>query len=115
MQDDSILNTIKNMLGLEPDYTAFDTDIIVFINSAFSVLNQLGIGPKNVFSIEDDSAVWTDFIGDKNKYNMVKEYIYLSCRTVFDPPSSSFVLTAYKERMKELEWRLNTASEFLPV
>ena len=112
---DSILNTIKQMLGLEADYTAYDTDVLIFINSAFSVLTQLGVGGKHSFSIQDASAVWSEFIEGDTEFNMVKEYIYLSCKTIFDPPSSSFVLTAYKERMKELEWRLNTASEFLPV
>ena len=113
--DESILNTIKHMLGLEPDYTAFDTDILVLINSAFSVLYQLKVGTKEPFRIEDDSAVWSDFVSDDQKLEMVKEYIYISCRIVFDPPSSSYVLTAYKERKDEIEWRAKISSEFYPI
>lgn len=104
---DSILNTIKQMLGISLGDTAFDTDVIVNINSALMVLNQLGVGPSTIFQIENASAEWADFLEDPNFYSPVKTYIYLKVKMVFDPPSTSFVLSALMDQIKELEWRLN--------
>lgn len=109
---ESILNTIKQMLGPNEDVTAFDTDIIFFINSAFSELNQMGVGPEDGFSIEDLAALWDDFIPNEDKrYGMVKEYIYLSVKLGFDPPTNSSVLTSMERRKDRLEWRLYTLSQ----
>lgn len=108
---DSILDSVKQVLGLEPSYTAFDQDVIMHINSAFSTLEQLGIGPPGGFSIVDDTAVWEDFIGVDNRYNAVKSYVYLRVRLLFDPPSMSFVIAAMEKQIQELEWRLNVARE----
>lgn len=107
--NDSILNTIKKLLGLSEEYTQFDTDIIVHINSVFSVLHQLGVGPDAGFSISDASAVWSDFIQGNTTINDVKSYVYLKVRQLFDPPTNSSILKAQEEMIKEYEWRLNVA------
>lgn len=112
--NDSILNTIKKMLGVSNDYKVFDTDIIVNINSVFSTLIQLGVGPKEGFFISDSLSTWSDFLiteEEQNKFNFVIQYMYLQVKLVFDPPTSSFVLDAYSNRVKELEWRLNVMEE----
>jgi len=102
----SILDTIKAMLGIPSVDTAFDTDIIVNINSTFMVLNQLGIGPASVFSIEDKDTLWTAFLTDPTVYSAVKTYIYLKVKQTFDPPSSSYVVESIKNQIVELEFRL---------
>lgn len=104
---ESILDTIKKMLGLLPDYTAFDTDIVVNINSVFMTLNQLGVGPEEVFSIEDNSVAWSAFLTDISKYSAVKTYIFLKVKLAFDPPTNSFYLAAIEKQISELEWRLS--------
>lgn len=110
--DQSILNNVKKILGIEQSYTAFDTDVIIHTNSVFSKLNQLGIGPEDGFEIEDDTAVWASFIGTNRKYNFVKTYVYLSVRLLFDPPTgAAYLIESTKEQIKELEWRLNILRE----
>lgn len=105
---DSILDTIKAMLGIPATDTAFDNEILININSAFMVLNQLGVGPTEVYSITDSTPVWADFLStDEAKYSAVKTYIFLKVRTVFDPPGTSFLLESYKNQINELEWRLS--------
>ena len=104
---ESILDTIKQMLGIPATDTAFDQDILVNINSAFMVLNQLGVGPDTVYVISDNTAVWSDFITDPSLYPAVKTYIYLKVKVTFDPPGTSFILEAYKSQIQEWEWRLN--------
>jgi hypothetical protein len=107
----SILKSVKKNLGLDPAYTAFDEDVITHTNSAFSTLTQLGVGPDAGFRIENDEADWADFIADDDTFNLVKTYIYLKVRQVFDPPQTGYALTAMKEQIQELEWRLNTRRE----
>jgi hypothetical protein len=107
----SILNSTKKILGIASDYTAFDLDVITHINSAFSTLTQLGVGPAEGFMIEDDTAVWTDFILGDPEYNQVKSYVFLRVRLLFDPPATSYLITAYQDQIRELEWRLNTHRE----
>lgn len=109
--DDSILNSVKKILGIAPDYDAFDTDVIIHINSVFSTLNQLGLGPSEGFMIEDDSAVWEDFLLGDMRLNAIKTYVYLRVRVLFDPPTTGFTLTALQEQIKELEWRMNVVRE----
>jgi hypothetical protein len=108
---DSILISTKKALGLEADYTDFDADIIMHINSVFSTLNQLGIGPDDGFVIEDAVAVWADFLALDLRFNAVKTYMYLRVRLIFDPPSTSYLIDAIKEQIKEQEWRLSTVRE----
>lgn len=111
---DSILNTIKKTLGLEADYDAFDTEIIVFINSAMMTLQQLGIGPTRGFIITNSEQTWSDFLQTDKMLEGVKHYIYLCVRMVFDPPGSSFVMDSMKQQKEELEWRLREQSEYFP-
>jgi hypothetical protein len=112
---DSILNSTKKVLGIEADYSAFDLDILMHINSVFTTLNQLGVGPVSGFMIEDAEPTWFDFLGANVNLNSVKSYVYLRVRLLFDPPSTSYHLTAIKEQVKELEWRLNVAVDTRPL
>lgn len=107
----SILTSIKKLLGLDENYTNFDTDIIIHINTVFMVLNQLGVGPSEGFRIKDKKAKWEDFISDEDKLEDVKTYIYLKVKIVFDPPLNSAVLEALKQSINEYEWRINVQAE----
>ena len=109
--ESSILTSTKKILGIAETYTAFDLDIITHINLAFSTLNQLGIGPANGFFIEDASAEWTDIGLSDVILNMVKTYMYLKVRSLFDPPATSFAIEAMNNQIKEQEWRLNVFRE----
>lgn len=113
MADGSILNSVKKVLGLADDYTAFDDDVIMHINSALSTLTQLGIGPTTGYMIDDAGPAWANFIGDDNQLNMVKTYVCLKVRLVFDPPTTSYVLTAMQDQIRELEWRISERRESL--
>lgn len=104
---DSILSTIKKMLGIEEVYTHFDDEIIININSVFMTLTQLGVGPEAGFAITSKTETWSHFLIGETKIESVKTYIYLKVRLFFDPPSSSFVLEAMERQITELEWRLN--------
>lgn len=109
---ESILTSVKKMLGITEDYEHFDSDIVMHINSVFMILSQLGVGPANGFSISDKFAKWTDFLPEDNKnFEAVKTYMYLKVRLIFDPPMSSAVMEAMKQMVNELEWRLNVESE----
>ena len=108
---ESILTSIKKLLGITEEYDQFDPDIITHINSVFMILTQLGVGPSEGFSIEDDTSVWSDFIKDANKIEAVKTYIYLKVKLLFDPPLSSAVIESMNRLINELEWRLNVAAE----
>ena len=108
---DSILVSIKKLLGVTEEYDYFDADIIMHINMAFMVLYQLGVGPKTPFSIEDASATWSDFMGDSTDLAGVKTYVFLKVKLVFDPPQSSAAMEAIKQNIAELEWRLNVTAD----
>lgn len=107
---DSILNSIKKLLGIESTYTNFDTDIIMHINSVFVILQQIGFGPEDGFTITDASSVWADYC-DMDMIETAKTYIYLRVRLLFDPPSNGAVMEAIKQTIQELEWRLNVGSD----
>ena len=109
----SILTSVKKIVGLEEDYTAFDPDIIMHINGTFSTLNQLGIGPEHGFEIEDAVPVWDAFLGTDPRWNFVKTYVSLKVRLLFDPPSNSFTIDAIKKQLEEYEWRINLYREHL--
>lgn len=106
---ESILTSIKKLLGIEEEYTQFDNDIIMHINTVFLNLTQLGVGPAEGFFIEDDAATWDDFIGDSTELQAVKTYVYLKVKLLFDPPLSSSVIESMNRMISELEWRLNVA------
>ncbi len=107
----SILTSIKKMLGPAEEYEHFDADLIIHINSAFSILTQLGIGPKGGFVIHDKSALWTDFLKDETKLELVKSYVYMKVKLIFDPPASSAALASMERMVTEFEWRANIAVE----
>ena len=110
--EDSILNTVKKLLGLPKDYSPFDLDVIIDINSVFMSLRQLGVGPDKGFSISGPDETWQMFLGNYEiDFEAVKTYVYLKVRLIFDPPSSSFTLESINRMIQELEWRLNLQSE----
>lgn len=108
---ESILTSTKKMIGIDESYTAFDLDIINHINTVFSDLNQLGIGPAEGFMIADASAVWADFLSGDLRLNNVKTYMYFRVRLMFDPPTTSYLISAMDEQRKELEWRISAHRE----
>ena len=111
IMNDSILTSIKKLLGITEEYEHFDQDIIIHINSVFMILNQLGVGPSNGFSITDKTAVWSDFISEGTNLESVKSYIYLKVRLLFDPPTTSAVMESMNRMISELEFRLNVSAE----
>ena len=112
--EESILKTLKKMLGMDSEFTAFDNDLLMHINSIFMTLHQLGVGAKEVFRISGNEETWGSFLSNsrtENDLNAVMDYMYLKLRILFDPPSSSYVLSALESQMKEYEWRLNVQAE----
>lgn len=109
--EDSILKSVKKNLGIEADDTSFDEDILTHINSVFATLNQLGLGPADGFSVEDDTALWSTYLDGNLNRSSVRTYMYLKVRIWFDPPTTSFHLEALNNQAKELEWRLNVERE----
>lgn len=111
MESQSILLTIRNMLGPSEDYEYFDSEIIPHINSVFNRLKQLGVGPSSGFSITGESETWGDFFQDSKIVNMVISYIYLKVKMQFDPPSNSIASEAFKQQISEYEWCMNVDAE----
>ena len=105
----SILTSIKKLLGITESCTDFDTDIIMHINTVLMTLNQLGVGTEG-FQIEDKNAVWSEFI-ESDKLAATKSYVHLRVKLLFDPPLNSAIIEAIKESIRELEWRLNVRVE----
>ena len=114
--EDSILLSIKKLLGMDPiEFTQYDTDLIIHINTIIEFLNQLGVDIPEGFKINDENALWSDYL-NKPEYNGIKDsiknYIYLRVRLVFDPSTNSSLLNAINDTIKELEWRIRTYIEF---
>lgn len=107
----SILTSIKKILGIPEEHEHFDADIIMHINSVFMILQQLGIGPDDGFSIKDKTTTWSDYLNDSKHLEAVKSYIGYKVRLMFDPPSSSAITESINRLISELEWRLNVAVE----
>lgn len=105
--ENSILTSVKKLLGIAADYDEFDTDIIIHINSVFVTLQQLGVGPDEGFSISDSSTTWSDYLSDNKLLNNVISYIGLKVKMLFDPPTNSSILSSYERTIQELEWRIN--------
>lgn len=109
---ESILTSIKKLLGIDENYTHFDADIIMHINSVFSILTQMGVGPANGFSISGKDETWSAFITDKpNIFSLVKSYVYMKVRLLFDPPLSSAAIESINRQISEFEWRLFVAAD----
>ena len=106
---DSILMTMRKLVCGNPYADHFDTDLLVHINACFSILNQLGVGPENGFVVTDATQSWSSYIADNYRLNMVKTYVTLKVKKIFDPPLTSSVLEAMDKEISELEWRLNVA------
>lgn len=115
--DSSILQSTKKILGLDASYNAFDLDILTHINTAFSILFQMGIGPEDGYFIEDETATWEEFIGAGDppisdaRFNMVRSYVFLKVGVLFDPPQMGYLIDLKNNQIKELEWRLNVMRE----
>ena len=107
---ESILLSVKKMLGITEDYQHFDKDIIMHINTVLLTLTQIGVGPEEGFLIEDEYAEWVDFIGEDTQMQAVKSYVYLKVKLLFDPPLSSAVIESTNRMAAELEWRLRLAA-----
>lgn len=108
---ESILDSIKKLLGIQKEYTHFDSDLIMHINTALSVLTQLGIGPIKGFSISDSTSKWEDFIGDDPRLESVRSFIYLKVKLLFDPPTNSALIESINRIISELEWRLSITTK----
>lgn len=111
---DSILTSIKKMLGITEEYTHFDPELIIYINSALMILTQLGVGPENGYVVEDAEDRWSDFIVNKQdlqRMRAIESYVYMRVKLVFDPPPSSATVQAMENQIRELEFRLNIAGE----
>ena len=109
---DSILTSIKKDLGIKEDYTHFDSDIVNLINTALSVLFQLGVGPQDTpFRITGNGETWHDFLGDNYDLNMAVSEVFIRVRLVFDPPATSHVTKALQDTLAELDWRAMAAAE----
>lgn len=107
----SILTSTKKALGIDEGMTAFDPEITMHINSVFSTLSQLGIGPVGGYMIEDKAATWDDFLAGDPRYNSIQTYMYLRVRLLFDPPATSFAISAMERQIEEHVWRLSTLRE----
>lgn len=106
---DSILTSVKKMLGITEDYEHFDSDLIMHINSVFMILTQLGVGPSEGYSIENKNDTWDDFVSSDSNLEAIKSYMYLKVKLLFDPPISSAVTDSMSKMISELEWRLNVS------
>lgn len=107
----SILDDTKKLLGIHADDPSFDTDVMIHINSTFSTLHQLGVGPTDGFEITDKNQLWADYLGGNKLINSVKSLVYLQVRLWFDPPTNAGDLAAKKEQLLELQWRINVAAD----
>ncbi len=109
---ESILTSIKKLLGIDESYEHFDNDVIMHINSVLGILTQLGVGPADGFSIRDKTATWADFLGeDLPKLEGVRSYVYLKVRLMFDPPTSAAAIDSMNRLVNEFEWRLNASAD----
>lgn len=112
VNDDSILDSIKKVLGIDPSYTIYDIDVILHINSVFSTLNQLGIGPASAFSITDNTAKWSDFLGANPNVEAVKSYVFMRVKLIFDSATmTSFVINSFQAQIDQMEWRFTVAAD----
>ena len=109
--NESILTSIKKLLGIMEDYDYFDQQLIMDINSVLMILTQLGVGPPEGFYISDKTATWNDFLTTGQNLELVKSYVHLKVKLLFDPPSSSTVMDSTNRMINEFEWRLNVAAE----
>lgn len=110
---DSILISVKKKLGLEEEYTPFDDELIMDINTSLATLTQAGIGPREGFEITGDAETWTEFIGSDPRLNMIKTYTALDVKLLFDPPQSGAAMELIKEKIAEYLYRMNIHEEIV--
>lgn len=108
---ESILNSIKKVLGIDPSYDVFDVDILMHINSVFADLHQIGAAPNSPIKVMDETTVWDDFIQGKENVDMVQTYVALRVRLLFDPPTSAYGIESLQKQADKLEWRLNVLED----
>ncbi len=108
---ESILTSTKKVLGVDAEYTVFDTDLVMYINGALGTLDQLGVGPADGLTIEDDTATWDDLEAGPKQLKLVKQYVAQKVRLAWDPPGTSFHIDALKRQIEELEFRINVNRE----
>jgi len=106
----SILASTKKILGIAPEYLVYDEQVITHINSAFSILDQLDLGQTPGFTIQGYDETWFDYTTDTNRINQIKNFIFLKTRLLFDPPTTSFALTALEKQVDEVQWRLSAVT-----
>lgn len=111
VESPSILNSTKKALSIPADYVVFDPELITYINGVFGTLQQLGVGPPDGFRIDDNTAIWDEFLEQDNRLNSVKTFMCMSVRLVFDPPPTSFGIAAVQQQIQELAWRINVQRE----
>lgn len=109
--NESILTSIKAQLGIQEEYTAFDQQLIMHINSVLMLLKQLGVGPIAGFTISDNTATWNDFLPSDKNLEATKSYVGMRVRMLFDPPTTSIVAESMNRMINEFEWRLNSEAE----
>lgn len=102
---DSILNSVKSYLGISADDIAFDTDILMSINAVMFALNQLGVGPSTPVVVEDSTQDWLDYF-DEEAVGMIRQYVNMRVKILFDPPTNNQIMDALKEQIAEAEWRI---------
>lgn len=107
----SILEDVKKQLGIEPEYTHFDPELILHINSILFTLNQLGVGPSEGYSISSDADQWESITLGRSDLQSIMSYVYLRVRLIFDPPQMGYLVESYNKQREELEWRLNVEAE----
>lgn len=110
--DDSILNSVKYYLGLTPEYDPFDQQLLMCINTALVAMTQLGIGPKEGFTIRDDTSTWSEFLGEDKRMESVKLDVCIRVRLLFDPPANSTLTETLESQKNEIEWRLQSDINF---
>lgn len=105
MVTESILDSIKNMLGINEEDTNFDRELIIYVNGALMIMSQLGVGADG-YLISGRENTWKDFIGDREDLELVKSAVYLRVRLIFDPPQNSFLVDAINKQIAEYDWRI---------
>lgn len=108
---DNVLSCVKKWIGEDENMHAFDSDIAMAINGWLMTLRELGVPIADGFKIVTGTETWTDMFGNKTDLESVKTWLYIKTRLTFDPPASSFVITALQDQAKELEWRLNVQED----
>lgn len=112
--ESNILKSVKNNLGLPADYTVYDEDVLMAINTTLSTVTQLGVGPATGFEV-GNATTWADLLGGDFRMNSVRTFIHLKCRLIFDPPGTSFAISAIEKQLEEMAWRIEVAANPAPI